>query len=163
MGAGLVQTGHTFPDFTLSDLNGASRSTADARSKGLLLVAFFKVNCPTCQLTFPYLQKLADACPTLTVWGVSQNDAMETRAFERDYGTSFPMLLDKGLEVTDRFDLQSVPAMYLTDESGVVLEYMGAWSKDFVNGIARRVAERTGTAPEVPVTDADRVPVFTPG
>ncbi len=163
MGAGLVQTGHPFPDFTLPDLEGVSRATAEARNSGLLLVAFFKVSCPTCQLTFPYLQKLSEACPSLTVWGVSQNDATETRAFERDFGTSFPMLLDKGLEVTDRFDLQTVPAMYLTDESGLVLDYMGAWSKDFINGIARRVAEREGSAPAAPVSDADRVPAFTPG
>ena len=39
-----------------------------------VLLAFFKINCPTCQLTFPFLQRLADRGGPRIV-GVSQDDA----------------------------------------------------------------------------------------
>jgi len=64
-------------DLMLTDLNGRPTGTADARRKGMLVLAFFKADSPASQRTAPYLQKLADAYKEsgkLTVLGVSQDD-----------------------------------------------------------------------------------------
>src|SRR5438309_1384772 len=110
-------------DLMLTDLSGKPMMTADARRKGWLLLAFFKTTCGTCQFTFPYLQKLADAYGAsgkFTVWGVSQDDAERTKAFADQYGVKFPLLLDRELYHSMIYGLTNVPTLFLADGSGMV-------------------------------------------
>jgi peroxiredoxin len=158
-----VGKGDAFVDFTLTDRAGHLRDTAAARAEAPLLVAFYKVNCPTCQLTMPYLQRLADLYPGLTVWGVSQNETTQTRQFEDAFGVRFPQLLDADLKVTDRYDLLTVPAMYLVDAEGKVIETMACWERNFVNNLGKFAAERTGKPFVPPVPDDDPAPALKPG
>lgn len=84
------------PQFELPSLEGGELSLKDLLAGGPVLLAFFKVSCPTCQLTFPFLERLhqgrSENAPR--VIGISQDDAADTRNFNRRYGISFPMLLD---------------------------------------------------------------------
>jgi len=153
----LIGKGNRFRDFTLPDLSGRVFDTKTARVQGPLIAAFFKVNCPVCQMTFPYLQRLADMHPNAQVVGVSQNDPAATGDYAKTYGCTFPMLLDASLSVTDSFDLQTVPAVYLTDDSGEVLEYTGGWDKEWVIALGRRFGE----TPVVP--SDDKVMAYRPG
>lgn len=160
----MIVAGESFFDFTLSDTEGVNRFTAEARSGGLLLIAFFKVNCPVCQMAFPYLQTVSETYQHgLTVWGVSQNEVEPTREYARQYGCDFPMLLDMDLSITDRYDLETVPAMYLTDSGGRVLEYRAGWDREWMNRLSQTIADRCD-APFLPaVADGDPVMAFRPG
>ena len=65
----------------------------DLIANGPVLLAFFKITCPVCQLTFPFLERLHTA-GTLPIYGISQNDAEDTREFNQHFGVTFPTLLD---------------------------------------------------------------------
>src|SRR5260221_1554640 len=67
-----------------------------ALKQGPVLAAFFKVSCPTCQYAFPYLERIykAHGGKKITIVGISQNDRSDTAAFLKEYGVTFPTLLD---------------------------------------------------------------------
>src|SRR5690348_18452690 len=78
------------------------------------LLVFFETDCPTCQLALPYLSNLEN--DSVQVIGLSQDDEASTGEFVRQLNISFPVELDRGLEITRALDPQSVPTFYLLDE-----------------------------------------------
>ena len=81
------------PDFELADLDGNRVALSKLTREGPILVAFFKVSCPTCQYTLPYLQRFVDE-NAIRLVGISQDEAAATRRFCEAYGITFPILLD---------------------------------------------------------------------
>ena len=55
-----LTSGKTAPDFSLTGLDGETHSLGSLLHGGPVVVAFFKISCPVCQFTFPYLQRIAD-------------------------------------------------------------------------------------------------------
>src|SRR5271170_3724624 len=92
----MLAAGKVAPDFTLEGIDGKTHSLAAALKHGPVVLAFFKVSCPVCQFTFPYLQRMAQrfAGKNVTVAGISQDDARDTKEFNLEYGVTFPVLLD---------------------------------------------------------------------
>src|SRR5690348_14876600 len=82
-----LNTGTLAPDFMLPTTEGSNFSLADALKRGPVLAVFFKVSCPVCQYTLPYLERLNQAYKNqgATLVGISQNDRKETLAFMREY------------------------------------------------------------------------------
>ena len=77
------------PDIQLSVLDGTKFSLETALKKGPVVAAFFKVSCPVCQLAFPYIERIYKAykgAGKFTLVGVSQDDASDTQAFNREFG-----------------------------------------------------------------------------
>ena len=165
-GDNTLNPSETMRDLLLTDTTGTPRSTAQARKAGMLVLAFFKTSCPTCQLTFPYLQKLADAYGEggkLTVWGVSQDNRDATIAFAEKHGIGFPLLLDRDLWHSMTYGIVTVPTIYLADGAGVVQKKVVGWNRAAINEISERVAAFLGRDP-VPVVDADDpAPAVKPG
>lgn len=65
--------GTSAPTFTLKSLDNKSYSLSTALEESpLLLLAFFKVDCPVCQTTAPYIQRLKDRHPGAAIVGISQ-------------------------------------------------------------------------------------------
>lgn len=68
------------------------------RSGGLsaTVLVFFKVDCPTCRFTLPFLERLHARLSRagLFLLGVSQDDAAATAAFADRLGIGFPIALD---------------------------------------------------------------------
>jgi peroxiredoxin len=83
----LLDAGTRAPDFQLSRLEGGEASFAELAAGGPVLLAFFKVTCPVCQLTMPFLERL-HASGALTICGISQNDAADTREFNGYFGSA---------------------------------------------------------------------------
>src|SRR5260221_13518623 len=92
-----IAVGHAAPGFTLKSLDGKEYSLAKLLEKGPVGAAFFKISCPVCQFTFPYLQPLADrySGDSATVIAISQDDARSTAEFNREHGVKFTTLLDE--------------------------------------------------------------------
>lgn len=106
------------------------------------LLAFFKVSCPVCQFTFPFLERIAKN-GSLRVFGVSQNDAGETASFAKDFGVTFPMLLDEAsgeYAASNAFGISSVPSLFLVDDGGVI-SYSG---EGFIKRDLEQLARRAG-------------------
>src|SRR5215831_5120833 len=91
-----LTTGTKAPDFSLQAMDGSMFSLREALGNGPVVLAFFKVSCPTCQYAFPFLQRLFEAYRNrgVRLIGVSQNDASDTAAFAKQYGVKFPIVLD---------------------------------------------------------------------
>src|SRR5260221_6132249 len=91
-----LQPGTKAPDISLAALDGSRFSLQDALKKGPVIAAFFKVSCPVCQYAFPYLERVykAHGGQNVTIGGISQNDRSDTAAFLKEYGVTFPTLLD---------------------------------------------------------------------
>lgn len=81
----MLKTGTQAPLFQLADDEGRETSLQHHLAGGPVVVAFFKISCPTCQFAFPYLNRLFQE-GGVPVLGVSQNDALATRGFRSPYG-----------------------------------------------------------------------------
>src|SRR5512140_1377644 len=104
-----LEAGVEAPQVRLNELNGKEFSLEAARRHGPVVLAFFKVNCPVCQLAMPYRERLYEAYGAsgkFAFTGVSQNDAKDTQAFNRQLGVTFPMLIDSdGYKATKAYKL----------------------------------------------------------
>jgi peroxiredoxin len=155
----LVEAGRSAPDFELSSLDGGKKSLKDILSRGPALLAFFKVDCPVCQFTFPFLERLhAGASKDAPqIIAVSQDSASATRQYNQEFGISFPSLLDgKGYPVSNAFGISSVPSLFLIEQDGTV-----AWVEE---GFSRQGLEMLGTrAGAAPFQPGEYVPEWRPG
>src|SRR2546426_10105516 len=121
-----IVPGNFAPNFSLKSFDGKEFSLSAALQKGRVLLAFFKIGCPVCQFTFPFLERLYQRYknPDVTIVGISQNGAEKTAAFNKKYGVTFPVLLDlesKGYIVSNAYGLTMVPTLILVDTDASVL------------------------------------------
>lgn len=127
----LLTPGKLAPDFTLSDMEGKAFSLRDALKQGPVVVAFFKVSCPTCQYAFPYLERLHKANSRLNLVAISQNEKKDTAAFIKQFGVTFPVLLDdtRTYPVSNDYGLTNVPTIFWIAESGKIDIASVGWAR----------------------------------
>src|SRR5262245_21112720 len=88
-----------------------------AISRGkLALLVFFETDCPTCQLTLPYLNALNG--DSVQLLGISQDTENATREFIKHMQIKFPVEIDHGLKLSRAYNPQTVPSIFLLDASG---------------------------------------------
>src|ERR1035438_6032440 len=75
------------PEFDLKTLDGKRFSLNDELARGPVVLVFFKISCPTCQYALPFFERLHQAYghQGVTLVGISQNDAKETTAFNKEF------------------------------------------------------------------------------
>ena len=119
------------------------------REDGEVLVVFFKITCPVCQLTLPFLNRIHRA-GTLPVYAISQDDAEDSRQFNRELGLTLPTLLDtgrSGYPASNAFGISSVPTAFLIERDGRISRVIEGWSKreiEWLGGLAGVEAFRQG-------------------
>jgi peroxiredoxin len=91
----MLEAGAYAPVVELKDTEGNQRSLEQMLATGPVLLAFFKISCPVCQMTAPFLSRLAKS-ESVQVVGVSQDDAAATKGFNQRFGVTFPVLIDEG-------------------------------------------------------------------
>jgi peroxiredoxin len=141
-----IVAGSTAPGFSLKALDNKEYSLATLLERGPVVAAFFKISCPVCQFTLPFLERLYKRYggDRVTFLGISQDDAKSTDKFAKEYGITFPIVLDheNGYVVSNAYGLTNVPTIFLTDTGGVVrVSSMGFDKKDLEN-ISAELAER---------------------
>jgi peroxiredoxin len=163
-----IVAGNTAPGFSLKALVGKELSLASSLQRGPVVGAFFKVSCPVCQFTFPFLERIYRRYggENVTFLGISQDDARDTKDFAKEFGITFPMLLDekqKGYPVSNAYGLNSVPTIFLVEPDGTVkISCMGFDKKD-LESIAKELAERKKIAPAALFRPDESVPAHKPG
>src|SRR6266852_1166076 len=118
-----VEAGKVAPSFTLPGMNGTRYSLAEALKKGPVLAAFFKVSCPVCQFTLPFVERLHESYgeEKASIWAISQDDARDTREFCEEFGLHFPALVDDdGYPASNAYGLTNVPSIFLIAPDGKV-------------------------------------------
>jgi peroxiredoxin len=132
-----LEAGAAAPGFTLPRLEGGQTSLQQITSPGPALLVFFKISCPVCQLALPFYERLTKA-GAFAVYGVSQNDAADTRGFAQRYGLTFPMLLDlesTGYPVSNAYGLTNVPTAFLVEPGGAIAQTIHGWNKSEISGL----------------------------
>ena len=146
-----LATGTKAPMFDLKTLGGKAVSLVDELARGPVVLAFFKVSCPTCQYALPFLERLHKAYghKGVAIYGVSQNDAKDTAAFIKEFGTTFPILLDdtRSYPVSNAYRLTNVPTIFWIAEDGEIEVSSVGWLKGEFEEINRRMAEAGKVAP----------------
>lgn len=110
-----LKVGSSAPDFTLKDVEG--REYEFHTLEGYKLLVFYKVTCPTCQLTLPFVEKMFRSYRGgINFLGIVQDSPKEAEDFASKYGLTFPQLIDApDYEVSLAYDVQVVPTIYLID------------------------------------------------
>jgi len=140
-----LASGTKAPEFELKSFHGKRFSLSDELARGPVVLAFFKVSCPTCQYAFPFLERLSKAYRQkgVALVGVSQNDASETASFAKDFGISFPVLLDdtRTYPVSNAYGLTNVPTVFWIAQDGEIEVSSVGWVKADFEQIGRKMAE----------------------
>lgn len=161
-----VSAGSIAPEIELNDLQGRRRLLSEALKKGPVLVAFFKVNCVTSQLTFPFLERLYERYggSKFTLWGVSQNHPEDTRRFVRTLGIKFSVLIDgRGYPASNRYGLTNSPTLFFILPSRVIQISCIGFCKADLQAMAAEAARASGRILKPLFENADAVPAFKPG
>ena len=117
-----MEAGAQAPSFKLTGLDEPRDRSTIFWPRGPALLAFYKISCPVCQLTAPYLERLA-ANNAIQVIGISQDDAGATRGFMQRFGVTFPTLLDLSSEdypASNAYGITSVPSLFLLERDGTI-------------------------------------------
>src|SRR5882757_2249792 len=138
--------GQAAPAFSLKDLDGKTYSLPALLEKGPVVAAFFKISCPVCQFTFPFLERLYKryGSDTVTFLGISQDDARSTTRFAKEYGVTFPIVIDdeSGYVVSNAYGLTNVPTIFLIDTDATVKVSSMGFDKKDLEAIGANLAER---------------------
>jgi peroxiredoxin len=154
----MLGVGNSAPDFHLTDTLGHEKSLRDFIAVKPALIALFKISCPVCQLTAPYLERLSKS-DNLEVVGISQDGLEATEEFRQEYGITFPTLLDesrKGYPASNAFEITSVPSLFLVEPSGEISMSDAGFSKRDLEAIGRLAGVQ-------PFHPGERVPDFKAG
>jgi peroxiredoxin len=167
-----LETGTTAPDFTLPTMDGKQFSLREALARGPVVVAFFKISCPTCQYAFPFLQRLYEANGNeghgnthITIVGISQNEKKDTAAFIRQYGLTFPVLLDdtSTYEVSNAYGLTNVPTIFWIAQDGEIEVSSVGWIRKDIDSLNQRAAALAGAAAEPLFHSGEQIADFRAG
>lgn len=163
-----LEAGVQAPEIELQDLDGKKFSLKEARKNGSVVAAFFKVSCPVCQLAFPFLERIFKTYANggkFTFVGVSQDNAADTKTFNRQYGVTFPVLLDPAgkYPASNAYKLTNVPTVFLISPEGEIEFASVSWSKADMEQLGRRLAIISDMPAEQIFKPGERVPEYKPG
>jgi peroxiredoxin len=162
-----LSEGAKAPDFQLQTPDGASFRLYDALAMGPVVLAFYKGTCPTCQFTFPFLEKIqaiSGSGSSARIVGVSQDNPIDTRKFILENGLSFDVVIDEHpYTVSASYGLQYVPALFVVDGNGVIGTSDSGFRKSTLEEIGKVLAAGA-SRPWVPLFRSDDgLPASRPG
>ncbi len=141
-----IVAGNTAPGFSLKALDNKEFSLDKVLEGGPVVAAFFKISCPVCQFTFPFLERLYKRYGGngVTFLGISQDDVRSTANFAKEYCVTFPILIDdeRGYVVSNAYGLTNVPTIFLIDTDGSVKVSSMGFDKRDLETIAANLGER---------------------
>ncbi len=161
-----IEVGTRAPDFSLKGTDGESYTLAAALARGPLLLVFFKTTCGTCDLAFPYINRLSKSYPSdgWSLWAVAQDPPEDAVRYAAAYGITYPVLPDPdGYTVSKAYDPPATPTLFLIDRAGRIAQQSAGFHKAELNSLSAALAERLGVKPVVIAAADDGNPDFKPG
>ena len=101
----------------------------------------------------------------VTLVAVSQNDSNETTAFMKQFGITFPVLLDdtRSYPASNAYGLTHVPSIFWVAQDGEIELSTVGWVKADFELINRKIAEADKVSPSVIYTPGEEVRDFRAG
>ena len=161
-----IGRGQTAPNFELPGLDGKTHSLREALTHGPILLAFFKVSCPTCQYTFTFVERLYLQFRQngIQVWAISQDNAPANQAFVPEFGITFPILIDDyPCEASRTYGVKFVPTIFLIKSDGKVELMSDGFAKGDLLAIQKWFAKHFSSDAAPLFLPSERVPEFKPG
>lgn len=152
-----MEEGQIAPDFRLALAGGGFRTLDELLAEGPVLLAFYKVTCPTCQMALPYLERLQGG--SIRVFAICQDAAERAREFADAFEVELPNLLDsvdEGYPASNAYGVTYVPSMYLVERDKRISWKWAGFHKKKLEQLALR-------AGRVIFTAADQAPESKPG
>lgn len=132
--AGGIEVGTKIEAFSLPDLTGESRSMNDLKGKNGSVVVWLSAQCPVVKGYNERINEIAEEFKAkgINFIGINSNateslDWVKSNATEVGY--KFPVLIDKGNALADKFGATVTPEVYYFDSNNVLL-YHGAIDND---------------------------------
>jgi len=162
-----LTVGTRAPEFILPTMDGKQFSLKEALARGPVLAAFFKISCPVCQFAFPFLQRIYKAYGNhnVTMVGISQNEKKDTAAFIKEYGITFPVLLDDtdAYPASNAYGLTNVPSLFWIAPDGQIEISSVGWVRKEIEEINRKAGQAAGEKPRIVFAPGENVPEFRAG
>ena len=126
MGSRVPTVGMQAEDFQLTDLEGKPQSLSQYRGK-IVLLNFWATWCKPCTTEMPAMQtaydKLRDKGFVVLAVNELEDDA-NVREHIKQYGHTFPVLMDRDNKVANQFGVFGLPVSVFIDQEGRVQEYI---------------------------------------
>lgn len=162
-----LTVGTVAPEFDLPTMDGKAFSLREALARGPVVAAFFKISCPTCQYAFPFLQRIFAAYgdKNVAIVGISQNNKKDTALFMKEFGMTFPVLLDdtESYPASNAYGLTNVPSIFWIGQDGEIEISCVGWVKADVEEINQKVAALVGGAIRPVFSAGEQVAAFRAG
>ncbi|MBI1756361.1 MAG: TlpA family protein disulfide reductase [Fimbriimonas ginsengisoli] len=106
-------------DFTLTDLGGKKWTLSKLRGN-VVVVNFWATWCPPCRKEMPDLEKLYHQFKPkgLVILSISDEPDAKVRPFIAEHKYSYPILLDPGRKVNERYRVAGIPKSFVYDRRG---------------------------------------------
>ena len=161
-----LNVGDKAPRFTARDRMDRTWSL-DGSGTPLTLLTFWKTSCSTCQMTFPYLERVAQDYPkTVTVIGVVQDaDPYAGAEWAHKWGAHFPIISARSpFPISMAYDPAVTPTLFLIDNTQHrILSVYEALVKKDLNALSHAIASIGKVPATVVAPDRDGNPAWTPG
>ena len=158
--------GSLAPDFSFATFQGDRFTLSESLKKGPAVIAFFKVSCPVCQFTFPFLERIYQAYrhAPFTVQAVSQDNEEKSQRFCEQFGVTFPVATDgEGFPASKSYAFSEVPTIFLIDREGRIRLRFSGFSKAALIQLSAEIGNLVGRPPAPVFLAGERVPEIRPG
>jgi peroxiredoxin len=161
----MLEAGQLAYPFTLLAIEGREYTVPRDFEGNPGILVFFKTSCGTCDLTFPYLNRLRDAYPDgWHLWAVAQDPPDKARAYADKLRITYPVLIDAPEYPASRlYDPPATPTIWLVNPKGRIGYATYGFAKEDLNELSRQIAELLRTEPVVIAPEKDGNPPFQPG
>jgi peroxiredoxin len=161
----VIKTGDTAINFNLQNIEDKSVNLYDrVPADGPMLLIFYKYDCPTCQLTFKHLPRIARGVGHQYFLAVAQDTPDEARTFKDKYKVDFEVVCDvKPYSVSRQYGMDFVPTMFIIEPDKRVSAVIEAFDKKALEGFADRIAAQNHIANFQAFSPTEQVPLLKPG
>jgi peroxiredoxin len=147
-----LRVGAPAPPFSRADLEGREIALETLRGR-VVFVNFWATWCPPCRTEAPALERLyqelrQEGFEILALSIDEPGARSEVDSFQREFGLSFPVLLDPGKEAYQAYQATGVPETFMVDPQGRMVErFVGPREWDDPR-YARAIRRLLSAAPE---------------